>query len=156
MRVQLRMTLDCAPDDAWDALHDPGVFAAASFPWLTFRPLAPAVLPDRWAHTVYPVQALLLGVLPVGEQEIRLSARRVGDARILEDSGGPTFGLLTLVRGWRHRMAVSPAPGGRTLFRDRLDVHAGIATPAVWFGLWLLWQWRASRIRSLARAFGED
>ncbi len=43
-----------------------------------------------------------------------------------------------------------PAPGGRTLFRDRLDVGAGILTPVVMVGFWVFWQLRARQIKRLA------
>jgi hypothetical protein len=42
---------------------------------------------------------------------------------------------------------VSPLPGGRTFYRDRLDISAGPLTPVVWIGTWLLWQYRAMGIR---------
>jgi len=54
-------------------------------------------------------------------------------------------------------MAVSPAPGdpGRTLWRERL-VIGGAAAPALWPVLWAVWQWRAARLRSLARTWAYD
>ena len=46
-------------------------------------------------------------------------------------------------------MAVSALPDGRTLYRDRLDISAGIATPFIWAAMWIMWQWRAARLRRL-------
>jgi hypothetical protein len=77
---------------------------------------------------------------------------RRGDVRILEDTGGPVSGALGVITGWRHRMAVSPLPGGRTFYRDRLDISAGVLTPLVWFVTWLLWQYRAVGIRRVVAA----
>jgi hypothetical protein len=48
-------------------------------------------------------------------------------------------------------MAVSPAPSGKTLYRDQLVFSAGpILTPAMWPVLWSFWQWRGAAIRRLA------
>jgi hypothetical protein len=46
-------------------------------------------------------------------------------------------------------MAVTPLDGGGSLYRDRLDVSAGLATPVVWLALWLVWQARGLRIRAM-------
>ena len=57
---------------------------------------------------------------------------------------------MRIVRSWHHRMAISVAPGGRTRFRDRLDVGAGILTPVVMVGFWIFWQLRARQLKRLA------
>jgi hypothetical protein len=56
-----------------------------------------------------------------------------------------------MITSWRHRMAVTEQPNGRTLYRDRLDVSAGILTPLIWISLWVFWQWRALRLRAVLR-----
>lgn len=151
MRVQLKLVLDAAPDAVWAALRSPSVLAEVAYPFFTFDPLSPRGLPREWTEGEHPVAASVLwGVIPVGEQVIDISYRERGDVRIVEDSGGPVSGALAVVTGWRHRMAVSPAPGGRTLYRDRLDISAGLLTPVVWIGAWAFWQWRAFQLVRLA------
>lgn len=149
MRVTLRLELDAAPDDVWELLHDPLALAEVVAPLLRIEPVGHRRFPPRWTTSDHVVRTRLLGVATLGDQRIRLSASRRGDARILEDSGGPVSGLLGVVTSWRHRMAVSPAPGGGTLYRDRLDLSAGALTPFVWIGTWALWQYRAARIRAV-------
>ena len=147
MRVTLRLELDAYPDAVWAILHDPRALAAVVAPLMELEPVGHRRFPPTWTPGDHLVRLRLFGVLPLGDQRIRLSTSRRGDARILEDSGGPVSGVLGLVTGWRHRMAVSPLPGGRTLYRDRLDVSAGVLTPFVWLGLWAIWQYRARGIR---------
>jgi hypothetical protein len=147
MRVTLRLELDAYPETVWAMLHDPLALGAVVAPLMELEPVGHRRFPPTWTSGDHLVRLRLFGLLPLGDQRIRLSTSRKGDARILEDSGGPVSGVLGLVTGWRHRMAVSPLPGGRTLYRDRLDVSAGILTPVVWLGLWLLWQYRALGIR---------
>jgi len=152
MRVTLRLELDALPETVWDMLHDPLALGAVVAPLLELEPVGHRRFPPRWTPGDHLVRSRALGLVPIGDQVIRLSTRRVGDARILEDSGGPVSGALAIVTGWRHRMAVSPLPGHRTLYRDRLDVDAGLLTPVVWIGVWALWQWRARGIRRLVAA----
>lgn len=146
MRVTLRLELDAYPETVWAMLHDPAALAAVVDPLFELEPVGHRRFPPTWTPGDHLVRLRLFGLIPLGDQRIRLSTSRRADARILEDSGGPVSGLLGLVTGWRHRMAVSPLPGGRTLYRDRLDVSAGLLTPVVWFGLWMLWQFRARGI----------
>ena len=151
MRVVLQLELDAYPDQVWGMLHDPLALAAVVAPLMELEPVGHRRFPPTWstarASGDHLVRLRLFGILPIGDVRIRLSASRRGGARILEDSGGPVSGALGIVSGWRHRMAVSALPGGRTLYRDRLDVSAGVLTPFVWFGAWLLWQYRAVGIR---------
>lgn len=147
MRVTLRLELDAYPETVWAMLHDPLALGAVVAPLLELEPVGHRRFPPTWTPGDHLVRLRLLGLVPLGDQRIRLSTCRRRGARILEDSGGPVSGILSLVSGWRHRMAVSPLPDGRTLYRDRLDVSAGLLTPVVWLGLWMLWQYRARGIR---------
>jgi hypothetical protein len=147
MRVTLRFELDAYPETVWAMLRDPAALAAVVDPLVELEPVGHRRFPPTWTAGDHFVRLRLLGLVSLGDQRIRLSSSRTGDARILEDSGGPVSGALALVTRWRHRMAVSPLPGGRTLYRDRLDFSAGVLTPVVWLGLWLLWQYRAAGIR---------
>ena len=151
MRVQLKLVLDAHPDAVWAALKSPGVLAEVAHPFFSFEPLSPRGLPRVWTEGEHPVAASVLwGTIPVGQQLIDIGFRERGGVRIIEDDGGPVSGVLAVITSWRHRMAVSPAPDGRTLYRDRLDISAGLLTPIVWIGAWLFWQWRAFQLSRLA------
>lgn len=151
MRVQLKIVLDASPDAVWDALCSPSVLSDISHPLLSFEPLSPTGLPHRWDEGPHPVAvSALFGIVPVGRQSIDIHFSQRGDTRVLEDSGGPISGALAIITSWRHRMAVAPGPEGTTLYRDRLDISAGVLTPVVWVGLWAFWQWRAAGLRRLA------
>ncbi|NQX11890.1 hypothetical protein HQQ80_09670 [Microbacteriaceae bacterium VKM Ac-2855] len=158
MRVLLKHVLDTDADAAWRALQSPAVFQEVSAPWIGAASLEGG-FPTRWSLGSHEMALDAFGVLPVGAQAIDLSYRRVPSepgVRILRDNGGPLSGALRLVTSWDHRMAVSPLPDGRTLFRDQLTFDAGLMNPVVWPTLWALWQWRGSRIRSLAPGWSYD
>ena len=151
MRVQVKLVLDAPPDAVWAALRSPAVLAEVAHPFFSFEPLSPRGLPRLWSEGEHPVAASVLWwTIPVGEQLIDIRYRERRGVRIIEDGGGPVSGALAVVTGWRHRMAVSPGPDGGTLYRDRLDISAGLLTPFVWIGAWLFWQWRAFQLARLA------
>lgn len=156
MHVALRFELDAYPDEVWAMLRDPLALADVVAPLILIEPVGHRRFPPTWnterSTGDHLVRLRLLGILPLGDQRIRLSTSRRNGARILEDTGGPVSGALGLVTRWRHRMAVSPLAGGRTLYRDRLDISAGVLTPLVWIGAWLLWQYRALGIRRVIAA----
>ncbi len=147
----LRFELDAYPDEVWAMLHDPIALGEVVAPLIEIEPVGHRRFPPTWnaarSSGDHLVRLRVFSILPIGDQRIRLSTSRRGDARILEDSGGPVSGAIGVARRWRHRMAVSPLPGGRTLYRDRLDISAGVLTPVAWIAAWALWQYRAIGIR---------
>ena len=156
MRILLKLVLDCEPDAAWAALRSPREFRSVARPFATFRPLDPSAFPDVWGDRPARVAVRALGFIPVGEEVIDISTRTLertggGSVRLVRDSGGGLTGPIALVTSWQHTMAVSPAEGGRTLYRDQLTFGAGILTPLFWPLYWSFWQWRAGRIRRRAR-----
>ncbi|MET4780410.1 hypothetical protein [Glaciihabitans sp. UYNi722] len=151
MRVLLKLVLDCPPDAAWAAIRSPGVFRAVSAPFTTFTSLAAHGFPESWPEGDHYVMARAFGVLPIGEQAISLSYRERSDGvRLMRDNGHGVSGALAIVTRWQHTMAVAPAQGDRTLYRDQLLVSAGIATLPLWLFYWSFWQWRAIQLRRLA------
>ena len=157
----LKLVLDCDPDAAWRAIRSPTVLREVSSPLFVFSSLEPNGFPTIWEPGRHPVRVRAGGILPFGEQEIRLTFddRRADGVRIMRDTGG-IRGRTTL---WDHRMAIAPDPRGpgtdgrpRTLYRDRLLVSAGLLTPALWYATWAFWQWRGARMRALAPGWAFD
>lgn len=155
-RVLLKLELDCGVDVAWRAIRSPKVMRQVAAPLLGFWSLEADGFPETWPPGDHPVEVSALTVVNVGEQTIRISYpqqtlfRRRDGVRMVRDRGEPTSGPLTLVTKWQHTMAVSPAAGGRTLFRDQLKFSAGILTPLVWPAFWVFWKWRGIRLRHIA------
>jgi hypothetical protein len=159
MRVLLKEILDCTPDAAWRALQSPAVFREVSSPLMTAESLEADGFPTRWQAGEHAVSMSGLGLVPLGDQVIRLNMKTTpGGVRIIRDSGGGVSGALAAVTKWDHRMAISadPAGTGKTLYRDQLIFSAGPATLAVWPGLWAFWQLRMARIKALAPSWRLD
>ena len=151
MRIMLKLVLDCPPDAAWRAIRSPAVFREVSAPFTTFTSLEPGGFPEVWPAGEHPVQARAFGVVPLGEQLIEISFGRRGDARLVHDTGGGLSGAMTAIDYWHHTMAISPAAGGKTLYRDRLVFDAAPFSLLAWPALWVFWQWRALQIRRLSK-----
>jgi len=149
MYVQLKLTLPCSVAAAADALADPQVMVAVTRPLLVYRSEEPAGFPRRWGTEPLKVSARILGLFSLGRTHVHLRFYEVARAHIQEDTGRGIDGSFALMR-IRHRMAVSPAPDGGTLLRDRMEFRAGILGLALWPSLWLVWQWRGMRMRALA------
>ncbi len=165
MHVQLKLILAAPPEAVADALASPAVMVAVTRPALVYRSDERAGFPPRWTEAPSRVSARILGLVPLGRTHVDLrwydikvppvdDSPEGGIARVQEDTGRGIDGMFSLLR-IRHRMAVSPAPRsaglvGGTLLRDRFEFDAGLLTPLLWPGLWLVWQWRASRMRRLA------
>lgn len=153
MNIFLRLTLECTPDAAWSAIARPEVFRQVSSPWMRITSKKPAEFPEVWSGDApHTVNLYLLGLFPLGQQIIDVHfSERPGGVRMMIDSGKPLSGPMTIIKDWDHRMAVSAAPGNKTLYRDRLVVTAGLFTPVIWFGLSIFWQIRASKIKRAAK-----
>jgi hypothetical protein len=156
MRVRLDLLLDCPPDAAWEAVHSPAVFREVSGPFTSVRSLEPGGFPERWPGGDHRVRLKMFGFLPMGSQLIRLSDEARPGERVVHDEGRPLSGVMSVVRRWHHRMAVSDDGTGRTRFRDTLDVGAGLLTPFAWLGFSLVWQLRARELRRLAPSWAEQ
>ena len=153
MRILLKLVLDCPPDAAWRAIRSPEVFRQVSAPLTTFESLD-GPFPESWPEGEHIVAVKALGLVPMGRQVIAIGfPRRSDGVRMVRDSGRGLDGMLALVTTWDHRMAVAATADGRTLYRDRLVIGAGILTPLVWPVFWVFWQWRAARLKALARTW---
>ena len=157
MKISLTTSLNASLDEVWDALHDPDVFQSVSAPFLRFRPQAPEAFPARWesGHT-YVVQALALGLIPMGTQEINPLTTSDGMRRQFRDNGRGLTGPLAAVTSFQHTMTIEPSGVGPTTLHDTLEFKAGILTPLMWVGFRVFWSLRHRAMRSLAATWRSE
>lgn len=160
MRVLLKLILDCEPDAAWRAVRSPAVFREVSSPLLEFSSLEPAGFPSIWTPGEHPVSVRAAGLVPMGQQVIRLamSEDRIDGVRIVRDTGYGISGPVAATTAWDHRMAIAPDPAGtgKTLYRDQLKFSAGRVSALAWPSFWAFWQWRGIRLHQLAPTWAFD
>ena len=136
------------------------MFREVSSPVVSVESLEMDGFPTIWTTGEHPVRLSALGLVPMGDQVIRLTmaTTRKDGVRILRDTGRGVSGPLAAVTLWDHRMAVSPDPAdtGKTLFRDQLIFRTGALTLASWPVFWALWQWRLHQLKRLAPNWSLD
>jgi len=147
--VRLETRLPCSPTEAWERVQRPALLEHVAAPWIRFRPVDPPRLPERWAPGTYRVAMQLLGVVPLGEQDIGVRfpeshPEAPPGARILRDAGSGRLG-----KTWDHWIFIAPHPEGGTLYVDRVEVGAGVLTPVVALFARGFYAWRQHRWRQL-------
>ena len=153
MRVLLKIELDCSADVAWRAIRSPAGLRQVSAPFMEFDS-EQGGFPAMWPAGEHLVHVKLFGLASMGRQVIAISFPEPrGNTRLVRDTGYGISGVFTTVSNWRHTMAVTPLSSSRTLYRDELRVDAGALTPLMWPAYWAFWQWRAIRMRMLARSW---
>ncbi|MBL3699662.1 hypothetical protein [Leucobacter luti] len=94
-RIRTALRLDCAPDAAWRAVHDPAVAAGLYAPVLRMVP-AHGSLPEAFSSgSRVLVRIRLLGVVPLGRQLIAIEDSPAGGAATapgIETGGAPAGG----------------------------------------------------------------
>jgi len=146
----LETRLPCDAETAWRAVMTTRLLHEVAAPWVRFRPLEPARLPETWSPGRYRVAMRLAGLIPLGTQWIGIEIpppERApgGTVHVLRDDGsGP------LARVWDHRIRVAPLAEGCCRYRDEVEIQAGWPTPLVWGFAWLFFRHRQSRLRRLA------
>ena len=153
MRILLKLVLDCDPDTAWRVIRSPAGLTQVSAPLMEFTSLENGGFPELWPAGEHPVSVKGLGLVPLGRQVIAIGYPPSDRARMVRDTGHGVSGIFPVVSAWEHTMAVSAAPGGRTLYRDRLRFEAGAVTALLWPMYWAFWQWRGIRMRMLAHTW---
>ena len=152
MHVGLRIVLDAPVDAVRDALLSPSVMVAVTKPFLVYRSRSPEGLPERWTPGVpHPITADAFGVVPSGDTHVDIHLYEVDGVPVQRDDGGGVSGLFGRMT-MRHRMATVDLGDGRTLLLDRLTyrMRPALLGAALWPGMWVIWQWRALRMRQLA------
>jgi ligand-binding SRPBCC domain-containing protein len=149
MKTTVSTLLDAPPERVWEALQRPGLLEYVAAPLVEFEPVDPPSFPERWAREEYRVRMALFGVLPLGEQTIRISKPRVDDAegeqfyRLRDDGSG------RLASTWDHLISVRETPDGKTVYTDEVEVEAGLLTPLVWLFAAVFYRHRQRRWRKL-------
>ncbi len=146
MIATISTTLNATADRVAQLVQRSDTLLFISGPLLRFVPIRPADLPEIWSPGEYRVGMRLFGILPMGEQSIRiehLAPEKPGTFRIRDNGGGQ------LVRVWDHVITIGPdLPDGRTRYEDRVDIRAGVLTPFIWLFAQGFYRWRQYRWRT--------
>ena len=152
MHVGLRIVLDAPADAVRDALMSPSVMVAVTKPFLAYRSRDPQGFPARWTPgRPHPIAADAFGIVPSGDTHVDIDRYEVRGVPVQRDRGGGVTGLFARM-DMQHRMAAVDLGDGRTLLLDRLTyrMRPRVLGALLWPGMWVIWQWRAARMRAMA------
>lgn len=144
MHICLTTRLPCTAETAVAHLKTPKLLFYVAAPLIAFTPLRPPTLPGQWKEAAYLLDMKLFGIIPLGSQTVSVSYPQADCFTLLDDGSSP------LIRRWRHTITVTPQNGG-CLYRDSLEIDAGILTALVGAFARILFRHRQKRWRRLVR-----
>lgn len=150
MRVERSSEFERPAPIIAELLFDPETMLHLLRPLVTVVPRAPARFPPRWEIGRYRASMWLLGFIPLGRQNIVIT-------EITADPAAGRWGLHddgsgTLMRRWDHRIIIEALSDTRARYTDRIEIEAGLMTPAAWLFATLVFAWRHHRWRALVSA----
>jgi len=150
MRVERTSEFETPASTIAELLFNPETMCFLLRPVVRVAPLLPDRLPLRWEAGRYRVSLWLFGFIPLGRQNIVITdivINPVAGRWGLHDDGSGS-----LIRRWDHRLTLEALPDGRARYSDRVDIDAGLMTPAAWLFGKLVFAWRHRRWRRLVEA----
>jgi hypothetical protein len=123
MRVTRHSIFPASADRVWEVLLRPDTLAYIARGMMTFEVVEwPAEIA---AGAVAKLKVRTLKT-PAMDYEIRVKTfDPEAHESVTEEHGG-------MVKRWLHRITVEPLGPDRCLYTDRIDIDAGLLTPAVW------------------------
>lgn len=142
MTVSVTTDLPITAERACQLAQKSAVLAHVLWPWLTVTPGTP--LPAAVAEgDEITIRINFLGVLPGWRHTLRVE-RLTPREIVSREHGGP-------VTAWNHRLTFEPTSSTSCRYTDRIDIHAGPATPVVALFAHFIYRYRQARWRALAR-----
>jgi len=123
-------------------------------PLLSFNPTDPKEFPQKWVNGEYSVQIKLFGVIPLGNQMIRIELIEKGKDQeyIIRDNGSSK-----LIPKWDHWIFISKTNDPNIIrYLDRVEIKAGLMTPIIWLFAHIFYRWRQYRWKKLVQTSFEE
>ena len=142
MRLRCSSLQACARERLAAELERPVLLCRVAWPVLTFTPVDPPVLEERWAYKPYVFALRVAGRIGLGEHTIDPQPPAGGD-EVWHDAGHSA-----VVRVWDHRIELADYYG-MTRYTDVVEVRAGALTPVAWVFAQLFYRHRQHRLNGL-------
>jgi len=146
MKAEIATVLDCPPEKVWEQLQTSALLQRVAWPLVRFAPVGGQALPERWAAgTTVELRVYILGFIPLGTH------RLVFETLDPESRAIQTRESDALVRRWDHLISLKADRNGRTLYRDAIEIDAGVLTILVWAWAHGFYRHRQRRWRAIAK-----
>lgn len=150
MKIDLPTVIAMPPDEIWRRVLTPELLIYIASPLVRFQ-MVNGNFPTEWTEGErFQTSLCLFGVVPFGTQWIVPSVQVSDPAawpKRLRDNGSSA-----LIETWDHWITIEPDGNGETLYRDTVEVKAGLLTPFVWAFAQTFYRHRQRRWRKLAHS----
>lgn len=157
MFVERTTRFPCSAEQCFAETKTTRLMLYVARPLVRFLPIEPQKFPQEWQEREYRVSIKLFGVLPVGQQVVRISGRdrsaEMGHFCVeLRDDG---YGAL--MSKWDHLITIESLAGDVCRYTDRVEVEAGLLTPFVCLFAWVFYRHRQRRwLKLIQNGFAYD
>jgi hypothetical protein len=149
MKLITKININWPVIKTFNALKSPAMMQRVAWPLVIFKPVKPSIFPEQWQEEfTYRMNMYLLGFLPMGWQELKISSHRdeINKIYILKDVG-PGWA----VKWWDHQVVLKPISENITSYDEILELKTGLLGPIIWIGMNLLFKWRKYRWLKLTK-----
>lgn len=146
MHVDISSTLSCTYEQAVTEVQATRLLQYVARPIVHFSPVGKDAFPPAWTVGTHWVNLWLFGVLPLGRQAIVISFPPVASGFALRDAGHSA-----LIPTWDHLITIEQGKSA-VVYRDRVEIRAGILTPFVWLFAEIFYRHRQRRWKKLVES----
>ncbi len=145
MTADVSTILECSATKAWDEVQKSSLHRHVTWP-LTRIVSTGTPFPERWIEgATIRCRLFISGIIPMGVHTLffeKIDQRNYEIQSREHDA---------LVARWDHLVSIQPLDGSRSIYRDTIEINAGIFTFVVW--AWANWFYRhrQRRWRALAK-----
>ena len=145
MKVDVATPLDCSADTAWNEVQKTSLLLHVIRPLARLTAADPSGFPPCWREGMtFRCRTYVFGFIPIGVRTLRFRRIDPMAREIVIRESDP------LVRRWDHIISIVPVDALRSLYRDVIDLDAGVLTFVVW--AWTSWFYRHRQRRWRALA----
>ncbi len=146
MIARISTILDSTEDDLWKKIIEPRSLQFVSSPILSFRPTLKHEFEGEWVEgKTYDLKLYFLKIVPLGYHKIKLIKMDRQSNTIVSNESG------TLTGAWNHTIWFRKVERDKLLFTDKVEIKAGLLTPAIWIFAHLFYRHRQKRWKILLR-----
>jgi hypothetical protein len=140
MRVDVSTRLACSAAKAWDEVQKSALLLHVALPLARIEPADAQVFPERWSQGLtVRCKIAIFGFIPIGIRNLHFAEINAATHEIITHEYDP------LVKSWDHTISIKSAGNDQAIYRDVIEIDAGLLTVFVW--AWTNWFYRHRQVR---------
>lgn len=149
MKLYICSVFDSPSDKVWAEVQTTRLLKTIAKPLVTFKPVEPILLPEKWSAGEYVVALYIFTFIPFGQHTIRISFPEIQDHKThkMRDNGGGD-----IIPVWDHIITIQKLDDSQTLYKDEVEIKSGWLTLFVWLFANLYYRYRQYKWRKLIQS----